>query len=185
MKNAELQNLKTYLHRNLHRGVWSYRTGDTPPTLHASRVMMWGGVELRVRPGGRERARRQNRKNVHAFAIGRWASALSTDLWRAVHFMEKYGQPVRLTYSPYHSRASFSTVAIHQGFEAEEHPVAAVRASWVGGCEALMADHSGTLWGWGIWDVSPAAITWGTRAQGLKKSPPGRKKVSRPQARGR
>ena len=59
---------KLYVHRNLHRNCWS--------VLHLGKLqgyrqrMVLKDVEFRVRLGGYQRAVRECRRNVHAFAVG-------------------------------------------------------------------------------------------------------------------
>ena len=61
-----------HVYWNLHKLLWSVRQGGKVlahlPEVHLS------DVSWRVQPAGRERARREGCKNVHAYAAGRWRS---------------------------------------------------------------------------------------------------------------
>jgi len=55
---------------NLHRKMWTLRDAKTKRVVcHAPSVSL-SDVEFRVQPAGRERVRREGRKNVHAYAVG-------------------------------------------------------------------------------------------------------------------
>ena len=59
---------KEYVHRNLNRTCWSVLQRGK---LQGYRYnMTLRDVEFRVRPGGHNRAVREGRRNVHAFAVG-------------------------------------------------------------------------------------------------------------------
>ena len=64
----------TYVHRNLNRGCWSVlERGKLKGYRH--RLAM-RDVEFRVRPGGHKRAVREERRNVHAFAVGQVSTGI-------------------------------------------------------------------------------------------------------------
>lgn len=61
---------KVEVYRNLHTGTLSVRDAKTKLVIgHADRVELMS-VELKVSEAGRQRAVREGRRNVHAFAIG-------------------------------------------------------------------------------------------------------------------
>jgi argininosuccinate synthase len=64
---------RVYLYWNIHKNVWSISKNGSKVEGYAETVEI-EDVELRVRQGGHERAKREGRKNVHAFAIGRLVS---------------------------------------------------------------------------------------------------------------
>lgn len=59
---------KVMVYYNLHKHTFSV-TYDSKVILHADYVKL-GDVEFRVRPGGKDRVRKEKSKNVHAFVIG-------------------------------------------------------------------------------------------------------------------
>ena len=59
----------SYLYRNLRTGNWSVREGGLVVD-HVDRAVVMQ-AEFRVNSKGRERVRREQQKNVHAFVIGR------------------------------------------------------------------------------------------------------------------
>ena len=62
------------VYRNLHKGMWSVRQ-DGKVKAHLPRLIL-KDVEFRVGAKGRERVRREHRKNVHAYVKGkicRWS----------------------------------------------------------------------------------------------------------------
>jgi hypothetical protein len=59
---------KVMVYYNLHKHTFSI-TYDSKVILHADYVKL-GDVEFRVRPGGKDRVRKEKSKNVHAFVIG-------------------------------------------------------------------------------------------------------------------
>lgn len=84
-------------YRNLRNGLWSIRSRKTGRvTDHAASAIV---VEPRliVQPAGRERVRREGRKNVHAFVRGHgiYFNAAARDV------AEWSEQPQRITYNPY------------------------------------------------------------------------------------
>jgi hypothetical protein len=64
---------RVYLYWNIHKNIWSISRNGSRIEGYAHTVEL-EDVELRVRRGGYERAQREGRKNVHAFAIGRLVS---------------------------------------------------------------------------------------------------------------
>ena len=59
---------RVMVYYNLHKHTFSV-TYQNKVILHADFVKL-GDVEFRVRPGGKERVRSEQTKNVHAFVIG-------------------------------------------------------------------------------------------------------------------
>ena len=60
---------KVMVYYNLHKHTFSV-TYDSKVIMYADYVKL-GGVEFRVRKGGKERVRSEKSKNVHAFVIGK------------------------------------------------------------------------------------------------------------------
>ena len=81
-------NVQVYF--NLHKNLWSVR--------HKGKVISHQGtvclndVTFRVQPAGRDRVRREGKKNVHAFACGKYEPARS-------YHDKKLGR--NITYNPY------------------------------------------------------------------------------------
>lgn len=125
---------KVWMYRNLHQKVWSVKLGSQGRVVHFPRFLMVQ-VEFRIQPAGRERARREKRKNVHAFAVGYDFHAVKewNELEEISKFMEEYGSPQRITYSPFKSVPSFWN-------DEESCPI--------NRAEAVLADANGTLWAW-------------------------------------
>jgi len=91
---------------NLHKQCLSYRPSGGK-VKHAKAIVL-NDVRFAVQPAGRERVRRENRKNVHAFVRGMpaWVAGLDDDLEDYTpENMERQGYR-RITYNPY-SFASF------------------------------------------------------------------------------
>jgi hypothetical protein len=75
---AAVPGRKVEVYRNLHTGTLSVRDAKTKLVIgHADRVELTS-VELRVSEAGRQRAIREGRRNVHAFAVGYEAGAQLT-----------------------------------------------------------------------------------------------------------
>ena len=81
---------------NLHKRVWSVRSCETGRVIGHFEFVALKNVQWVVRPAGREKVRREGRKNVHAFARGllwvqgaRQLSPSRLEGWEA------------LTYNPY------------------------------------------------------------------------------------
>lgn len=66
--NEEYIGLRVMVYYNLHKHTFSV-TYKGKVVLYADYVKL-KNVEFRVREGGRERVRREKKKNVHAFVIG-------------------------------------------------------------------------------------------------------------------
>ena len=66
--NEEFLGLRVMVYYNLHKHTFSV-TYKGKVVLYADYVKL-KNVEFRVREGGRERVRREKKKNVHAFVIG-------------------------------------------------------------------------------------------------------------------
>jgi len=61
---------KVEVYRNLHNGMLSVRDAKTKKVIgHTDRVCL-SDVMLKVSEAGRQRAIREGRRNVHAFAVG-------------------------------------------------------------------------------------------------------------------
>ena len=60
------------VYRNLNNGMWSIRDARTKQILaHATDVLLYDPT-FHVQPAGRERVRRERRKNVHAYVKGKY-----------------------------------------------------------------------------------------------------------------
>ena len=60
------------VYRNLNNGMWSIRDSKTKQILaHATAVLLHSPT-FHVQPAGRDRVRRERRKNVHAYVKGRY-----------------------------------------------------------------------------------------------------------------
>ena len=64
----EFKGKRVMVYYNLHKHTFSV-TYDSKVILHSDYVKL-GDVEFRVRPGGKDRVRKEKSKNVHAFVIG-------------------------------------------------------------------------------------------------------------------
>jgi hypothetical protein len=72
--------MRVQVYWNLHKDCWSVVAleGDRKGRVvtHADKVLLKDAT-FAVQPAGREKVRREKRKNVHAFVRGEWLSALS------------------------------------------------------------------------------------------------------------
>jgi hypothetical protein len=57
---------------NLHKKCWSVRDAKTRRILAHEHSLRLNNVRFKVSEAGRERVRREGRKNVHAFVVGEW-----------------------------------------------------------------------------------------------------------------
>lgn len=57
---------------NLHRGLWSVQDTKTGRVVDRLAHLTVTDATFVVRPAGREKARREGKKNVHAFVVGEW-----------------------------------------------------------------------------------------------------------------
>jgi len=60
--------VKSHVYWNLHKNIWSIRQ-DGRVTQHRDFVVL-EDVSFHVQPAGRERVRKEGKKNVHAYASG-------------------------------------------------------------------------------------------------------------------
>lgn len=81
-----------WVYFNLHTGRWSVKQGGLV-RCHA-RLIALTDVQFRVREAGRLRVLREQKKNVHAFVIGKIANV---DEFHA----NDYGKGRSVTYNPY------------------------------------------------------------------------------------
>ena len=84
-------NVRVYC--NLHKGCWSVQDRKTGRVVRHVDACTLADVKFTVRPAGREKVRREGKKNVHAFAAGRYS--LKNGL-AAYHKGAR-----RVTYNPY------------------------------------------------------------------------------------
>ncbi len=91
---------------NTHRGRLSVRDAKTKKVFAHTAMVALEEVTFTVQPAGRERVRRTNRKNVHAWVRGRiipnW-KALGHDSWEDWLHSENSWKPrgPAITYNPY------------------------------------------------------------------------------------
>lgn len=81
---------------NLHKKCWSVKPVYRGAKVEHAQVVGMEDVRLVVQPAGRERVRREGRKNVHAYAKGRIDYL---GLWLSDAAIK--GSMRRLTYNPY------------------------------------------------------------------------------------
>ena len=62
--------MKVEVYKNLHKNCWSVRDNKTGKVIDHVRNIHIKDATLVVRPAGRERVLREQRKNVHAFVKG-------------------------------------------------------------------------------------------------------------------
>ena len=77
--------MRVQVYWNLHKDCWSVVAleGDRKGRVvtHADKVLLKDAT-FAVQPAGREKVRREKRKNVHAFVRGEWMNVLPAT-WRA------------------------------------------------------------------------------------------------------
>lgn len=85
--------MKVFVYRNLHKKCYSVRCQKTKRVIaHVDKIQLTN-CQFKVSQAGRERVRRERKKNVHAGIIGQW----NGDVWG--QFDTKAG--VKVTYNPY------------------------------------------------------------------------------------
>jgi len=84
--------MRVEVYRNLRKQCWSIRYKGRV-IAHKQRLTL-RGCKLVVQPAGRERVRREKRKNVHAFIRGMWDGDGSYVSSKILH-------PERVYYNPY------------------------------------------------------------------------------------
>ena len=78
---------------NLHKGCWSVQNRKTGRVVRHVQACTLADVKFVVRPAGREKVRREGKKNVHAFAAGRYS---------LMNGLASYDKGARkVTYDPY------------------------------------------------------------------------------------
>ena len=72
--------MRVQVYWNLHKDCWSVVAleGDRKGRVvtHADKVLLRGAT-FAVQPAGRDKVRREGKKNVHAFVRGEWMAALA------------------------------------------------------------------------------------------------------------
>ncbi|QFG10453.1 hypothetical protein KIV65_gp14 [Mycobacterium phage Anthony] len=85
--------MRVFVYRNLHKGCYSVRAEEGPDkgrvVAHSEHVLL-GGVTPKVSAAGRDRVRRERRKNVHAGLTGELLSLEEQDFIGS-----------KVTYNPY------------------------------------------------------------------------------------
>lgn len=96
-----------HVHRNLNRDVWSITRGGKVVGWEPAVLLV--AVEFRVQPAGRRRARRERRKNVHAYAAGRmlcWGLA-ALEAYEAIQDQAEGYRGELVSYTPFGPVAAF------------------------------------------------------------------------------
>ncbi len=113
---------------NTHRGMLSVRDAKTKKVFAHARIIALENASFVVQPAGRDRVRRENKKNVHAWVRGTvmpYWKAVGYDSWGA--YVSSGARPLwdgtRVTYNPYK----------YDGFveEVSEKPVSKVHLALV------------------------------------------------------
>ena len=78
------------VYRNLHKSCWSVRDARTGRVVAHSYQVRLVDAKFVVQPGGRARAVKEKRRNVHAFVRGEWAD-----------WSPKSSRAIRVTYNPF------------------------------------------------------------------------------------
>lgn len=78
------------VYRNLHNGLLSIRDYKTKHVLAHCETVELQGVQFKVSQNGRERVLKEKRKNVHAYAVGRYMGN-----------PEQFSGTSLITYNPY------------------------------------------------------------------------------------
>lgn len=94
-----------YVHRNLNRDCWSVLLRGKLER-HASSVWLRDATFV-VRPGGAARARRERRRNVHAFVKGAETTARLGFIHRIRVATRQFGPPRFVIYHPFEGPGSF------------------------------------------------------------------------------
>ena len=82
---------------NLHKHCYSFQSTDTGRVIAHNNVCLLKDAKLIVRKAGNEKVRREGKKNVHAFAVGRIADR---DSFEAV-ILKPVISKRAITYNPY------------------------------------------------------------------------------------
>lgn len=94
--------VKAYRNLNKPGVVYSLIDQKTGRVVGYSSDVILQNVELRVQPGGRDRVLREQRKNVHAFAVGDLASVEPEESQRLAKSVERSQGPWEfIRYNPY------------------------------------------------------------------------------------
>lgn len=92
--------MKVEAYRNLHNGCYSIRALEGPEkgkVIEHVKSLVISEPEFIVQPAGRDKVRREHKKNVHAFVRGYLGSKTWEDFWRS-HIDFTWGTA---TYNPY------------------------------------------------------------------------------------
>ena len=85
--------MKVFVYRNLHKKCYSVRCEKTKRVIaHVNKIQLMNCL-FKVSVAGRERVRRERKKNVHAGVIGEW----NGDAWGSYDTKTS----VKVTYNPY------------------------------------------------------------------------------------
>jgi hypothetical protein len=85
--------MKVFIYRNLHKKCYSVRCETTKRVIaHVNKIQLENCL-FKVSATGRERVRRERKKNVHAGVVGEW----NGDVWG--NYDTKAS--VKVTYNPY------------------------------------------------------------------------------------
>jgi len=123
---------KTYVYKNLHKDTWSLMERGIV-RAHSDNVVV-NNAEFRVRPAGRERVLREQRKTVHAFVVG-YPVADDVDTRASVEGIKlALGEPVQVSYNPYRGDTFYRK-------DTDESVEAA---------ELVELRTDGSVWAWGL-----------------------------------
>lgn len=103
--------MKVLVYKNLHRGMWSVLNKKTRLVISHEEKVYLKDCKFVVRKGGRERVRREKKKNVHAFIEG---TIITKD--EALTLMATDSFPLSVTYDPY-KYDTFMSCSIGTGLE--------------------------------------------------------------------
>ena len=95
---------------NLHKHCWSVKDRKTGLVVaHREEVLIRNATGV-VQPAGRDRVRKEGRKNVHAFIRGEWVDIEETPTYLQ-------GWASQITYNPYKNDTFVYKSGVHDGCE--------------------------------------------------------------------
>lgn len=103
--------MQVQVYKNLHRGMWSILNKKTRLVIAHEEKVYLKDCKFIVRKGGRDRVRKQKKKNVHAFVEG---TRITKD--EAYTLMATDSFPLSVTYDPY-TNDTFMSCSIGTGLE--------------------------------------------------------------------
>lgn len=135
---------KTYIYKNLHKDTWSLMERGIV-RAHSDNVVV-ENAEFRVRPAGRDKVIREQRKTVHAFVVGYPVAVEDSQVAReAVEGIKlALGEPVQVSYNPYRGDTFYRK-------DTEESVVSA---------ELVELRPDSSVWAWGLKTKAPVVISF-------------------------